>query len=110
MEINGSNISNYGVLVPGKKDGEVAGLIEKPDLEFAPSNKASIGRYVLSPNIFEILRNVKPGFGNEIQLSDAINALAKQGQVEAVKLNGERFDCGVMSGYISAIINQYNKI
>ena len=107
MEINGPDISSYGVLVPGDKEGCVSGIIEKPNYESAPSNMASIGRYVLQPAVFEILNGLQPGFGGEIQLSDALNILAKQGQVEAVKLNGRRFDCGIMSGYVSAIVDQY---
>ena len=109
MEINNPDISNYGVLVTDKKLGSVGGLIEKPKYADAPSNMASIGRYVLQPSVFKILRQLEPGAGGEIQLADAINILAKQGQVEAVKLNGQRFDCGVMSGYIAAIIDQINK-
>lgn len=109
MEINGPDISNYGVLLPGKKSGAVNGLVEKPDEDSAPSNMASIGRYVLQPDIFKILCGLGPGFGGEIQLSDAINILAKRGQVEAVKLKGQRFDCGVMSGYVAAIIDQFNE-
>ena len=109
VEINGPDISNYGVLVPGSKVGSIEGLVEKPNHESAPSNMASIGRYVLQPDIFRILRGLKPGIDGEIQLSDAINMLAKQGQVEAVKLNGQRFDCGIMTSYVEAIINQFGK-
>ena len=79
---------------------EVVGLVEKPSLNSAPSNLASIGRYVLNPSIFRILRNQAPGSGGEIQLADAIHTLAKQGEVEKVALNGERFDCGSMEGYV----------
>lgn len=109
MEINGPDISSYGVLVPGAKECLVKGLVEKPNYEVAPSNMACIGRYALQPDIFEILRGLKPGFGGEIQLSDAINILAQKNQVEAVKLDGQRFDCGIMSGYVAAIINQFSK-
>ena len=86
-------------------DGSVAGLIEKPDADKAPSNLASIGRYVLTPDIFEILRRQPPGAGGEIQLADAINTQAARGAVEAVKLNGRRFDCGSVSGYLDAIMH-----
>ena len=109
MKVIGPDISNYGVLIPGDYPGSVIGLIEKPNYEVAPSNMASIGRYVLQPDVFEVLRGLDPGVGGEIQLADAIDCLAKQGQVESVKLNGQRFDCGVMSGYVAAVTDQYGK-
>ena len=92
MEVNG-NSSN------------VAGLVEKPDADKAPSNLASIGRYVLTPDIFDILRNQPAGAGGEIQLADAINAQAANNAVEAVTLNGRRFDCGSVQGYLDAIMH-----
>lgn len=103
MIVKGPEISNYGVIVPVNGSNKISGLIEKPKFRDAPSDMASIGRYVLSPDIFKILRELKPGEDGEIQLADAINVLAKQGQVEAVKLLGNRFDCGSIRGYISAI-------
>ena len=63
MEVNGPDISKYGVVVPNEKPGSVAGLLEKPKDEDAPSNLASIGRYVFTPNIFDILRNQPAGTG-----------------------------------------------
>ena len=104
MELDGPDISKYGVVAP-HADGSVAGLIEKPDADKAPSNLASIGRYVLTPDIFEILRRQPPGAGGEIQLADAINTQAARGAVEVVKLNGRRFDCGSVSGYLDAIMH-----
>jgi UTP--glucose-1-phosphate uridylyltransferase len=109
IEINGPSISNYGVLIPGDRLGSVNGLFEKPNYKSAPSNMASIGRYILQPDIFDILRGINPGASGEIQLADAIHILAKKGEVEAVKLKGKRFDCGVMSGYVAAIINQFGQ-
>lgn len=105
MEVNGPDISKYGVVQPGTAAGSVAGLVEKPTFEQAPSNLASIGRYVLTPDIFEILRGQAPGAGGEIQLADAINAQAAAGQVEAVTLNGQRFDCGSVKGFLQAIMH-----
>ena len=64
---------------------------------------ASIGRYILCPDIFDILRNQLAGSGGEIQLSDAINTQAKAGKVASLKLNAKRFDCGDVRGYIDAI-------
>ena len=105
MEVNGREISQYGVVVPNRADGSVAGLIEKPVVDMAPSNLASIGRYVLTPDIFDILRNQQPGSGGEIQLADAINTQAANNAVEAVNLNGRRFDCGSVEGYLDAIMH-----
>ena len=61
--VNGPEISNYGVVVPGQDDQSMVGLIEKPSLKDKPSNLASIGRYILIPEIFDVLRNQKPGKG-----------------------------------------------
>jgi UTP--glucose-1-phosphate uridylyltransferase len=105
MEVNGPAISKYGVVQPGTAAGSVAGLVEKPAFEQAPSNLASIGRYVLTPDIFEILRGQAPGAGGEIQLADAINTQAAASQVEAVTLNGQRFDCGSVKGFLEAIMH-----
>ena len=105
MEVNGPEISKYGVVKKDNVTGKLSGLIEKPAFEDAPSNLASIGRYVLSPDIFDILKSIKPGAGNEIQLADAIDFLAKENKVEATRLNGLRFDCGSVDGYLDAIMH-----
>ena len=105
MEVNGPEISKYGVEVSNKTPSSVARLIEKPEADKAPSNLASIGRYVLTPDIFEILRNQQAGSGGEIQLADAINTQAANNAVEAVKLKGRRFDCGSVEGYLDAIMH-----
>ena len=104
MEVNGPDISKYGVVVPNGDSGSVSGLVEKPDADEAPSNLASIGRYVLKSDIFDILRVQPAGAGGEIQLADAINTLAANNAVEAVTLNGRRFDCGSVEGYLDAIM------
>jgi UTP--glucose-1-phosphate uridylyltransferase len=103
MEINGPEICSYGVVLPGKKKRDVAGLIEKPEFINAPSNLASIGRYVLTPDIFNILRNQSFGVGGELQLADAINTQARNNRVESVILAAKRFDCGNVQGYLDAI-------
>lgn len=105
MEVNGPDISKYGVVRPGAAQGSVAGLIEKPAFEEAPSNLASIGRYVLTSDIFDILREQAPGAGGEIQLADAVNIQAQTGLVEAVMLKGQRFDCGSVTGFLQAIMH-----
>ena len=102
MEVDGSDISKYGVIVPNGSGAGIAGLVEKPDASDAPSNQASIGRYVLTPDIFETLRGLCVGSGGEIQLADAINIHAQQKSVETVHLNGRRFDCGSVDGFMAA--------
>jgi UTP--glucose-1-phosphate uridylyltransferase len=82
----------------------VRGMMEKPTPEEAPSNLAMIGRYVLTPEIFEYLENLAPGKGGEIQLTDALQLLAKKNRLLAVKLKGKRFDTGDWVEYLSANI------
>jgi len=103
MKVDGPDISKYGVIVSNNKTGLVTGLIEKPNFENAPSNLASIGRYVLTPDIFGILRTQSSGVAGEIQLADSINVQAENNMVETVLLNGKRFDCGSTQGYVEAI-------
>ena len=105
MEMHGPEIQKYGVVVPGKEPRSVAGLIEKPELDEAPSNLISIGRYVLTPDIFDTLRLQAAGAGGEIQLADAINTQARNNAVEAVMLDGDRFDCGSVKGYLEAVMH-----
>jgi UTP--glucose-1-phosphate uridylyltransferase len=105
MTVPQEEASKYGMVVPGEDAGSVAGLIEKPEPEDAPSLQASIGRYALEPEIFALLRDQAPGAGGEIQLADAINRLAQAGRVECVPLQGARYDCGSKFGYLEAIVN-----
>ena len=109
MEVDGPDISKYGVIVPNRAGAGITGLVEKPDVAEAPSNLATIGRYVLTPDIFETLRGLSAGSGGEIQLADAINIHAQKGLVEAVRLNGRRFDCGSVDGFIKASSYEYEK-
>jgi len=81
---------------------KVTKMIEKPLKENAPSNMAIIGRYILTPDIFSILKKIKPDKNGEIQITDALNILAKQGKVIAYKYKGRRFDCGSIKGFIEA--------
>ena len=103
MEVEGPDISKYGVVVPNGSGAGISGLVEKPLANEAPSNLASIGRYVLTPDIFETLRGLSAGSGDEIQLADAISIHAQQGSVETVHLNGRRFDCGSVDEYDKCI-------
>ena len=109
MKVNGPEISKYGVVVQSKNHGTISGLVEKPKYRDAPSNLASIGRYVLTPDIFDILRKLSKGSSNEIQLVDAINSQAEKEAVDTVVLEGKRFDCGSVDGFISAITHEYKK-
>ena len=104
MEVNGPDISKYGVVVPNETLGSVAGLVEKPDADEAPSNLASIGRYVLTPDIFDILSHQRVGVRGEIELADAINTQAMNNGVEALPVNAHRFDCGSVRGYLDAVV------
>ena len=105
-----SAVSDYGILDPAGEriDGsvvDVGGLVEKPSRESAPSNLASLGRYVFRPEIFDELCMQKPGVDGEIQLADAIDALARKGRVKGLKFRGTRFDCGSKFGYLEAIVD-----
>ena len=107
MAVEGPDISKYGIVVPNGSGAGIAGLVEKPDANDAPSNLASIGRYVLTPDIFDTLRGLSAGSGGEIQLADAINIHAQRGSVETVPLNGRRFDCGSIKGFFDATVHEY---
>ena len=110
MKVEDSEISKYGVLKLSKNGKSMVGLVEKPKLSDAPSNLASIGRYVLTYEIFDVLRNLELGQNGEIQLADAIDILARKGKAEAVKLNGKRFDCGFRKGFIEANVEVFKQI
>ncbi len=109
MEVDGPDISKYGVVLPNKDGTGIIGLTEKPKLEDAPSKLASIGRYVLTPDIFDIIRDISIGSGGEIQLADAINIQAKRGAVNTVTLKGKRFDCGSVNGFVEATNFEFKK-
>ena len=107
QDVHSSQISKYGVIDGGLIDNSediyrVTDMVEKPDEENAPSNMAIIGRYILTPDIFNILKNIKFEKGKEIQITDALLQQAKQGKVIAYKFKGERFDCGSVEGYVRA--------
>jgi UTP--glucose-1-phosphate uridylyltransferase len=89
---------------------KVDDMVEKPEPCDAPSNLAIIGRYILIPEIFDVIRDTKPGKGGEIQITDALLTLAKQGKVLALKFEGRRFDCGSVDGFVEATNYFYEKI
>lgn len=108
-EVPLQEVPKYGILKPGAREANgliaVQGLVEKPEIQDAPSNMASFGRYVFTPEIFALLRKLKPGAGGEIQLADAIDQLAAQGKVAAIVNPSSRYDCGDKFGYLTAIVD-----
>jgi UTP--glucose-1-phosphate uridylyltransferase len=109
MPVDEAYISQYGVIIPSADGNGVLGVVEKPRQGEAPSNLASIGRYILTSDIFDTLRSLPAGSGGEIQLADALNLHAQDGLLNAIKLNGKRFDCGSVDGFMSASAHEYSK-
>ena len=109
MQVDETYISQYGVIIPSSDAHGVLGVVEKPRQDEAPSNLASIGRYVLTSDIFDLLRALPAGSGGEIQLADALNLHAQDGLLGAIRLNGIRFDCGSIDGFMSASAHEYAK-
>jgi len=110
QEVPMADIEQYGVVagVP-EREGltRVAAMVEKPPREEAPSNLAVIGRYILTPDIFDIIRNTPPGRNGEVQLTDALQVQASQGHVLAYRFQGQRFDCGSVPGFVEATQHVY---
>ena len=109
--IEGRAISAYGVIdgksVAGKHNGrlvELRGLVEKPKLEDAPSNLAIVGRYILTPAIFEMLSSIQPGSGGELQLTDGLRALLKKEKIYGFTFEGKRHDAGDKLGFLKATV------
>jgi UTP--glucose-1-phosphate uridylyltransferase len=104
-EVDKADTKKYGI-IDGKDLGDglymVNNMVEKPAPEDAPTNLAIIGRYILTPDIFDVLRETKPGKGGEIQITDALMTLAQKGMVIAYKFSGKRFDCGSVGGFVEA--------
>lgn len=107
MEVEAEAVSRYGV-IQGKSLGngewQVDGLVEKPKPQEAPSRMALPGRYILTPEIFEYLRQTKPGRNGEIQLTDALDQLARSQGMRALEFEGHRYDCGDRVGYLDATL------
>jgi len=106
-EVPMDQTSKYGIIAGNLVDESedtyrVTDMIEKPEPKDAPTNMAIIGRYILTPDIFDILKNTKPSKSGEIQITDALLTQAKQGKVIAYKFKGKRFDCGGIKGYVAA--------
>ena len=106
-EVPMSQTSKYGIIAGNLIENshdiyQVTDMLEKPQEKDAPSNMAIIGRYILTPDIFNILRNINPDKKGEIQITDALKIQAKQGKVIAYKFKGRRFDCGSVKGHLEA--------
>jgi len=105
QEVPMEEVHKYGVISgESLKEGiyRIDGMVEKPEQKDAPSNLAIIGRYILTPDIFEIIEETPPGANGEIQLTDALQTQAKRGCVMAYKFKGRRFDCGSVPGFVEA--------
>jgi UTP--glucose-1-phosphate uridylyltransferase len=113
-EVPMTEVDKYGVI-----DGElldnstnayrVKSMVEKPSPEEAPTNLAIIGRYILTPEIFDVLEDTAPDKNGEIQITDALMTLAKQDKVIAYKFQGTRYDCGSVKGFVIAI-NHFSQV
>lgn len=107
-QVDTNNIEKYGIVdIDGKKisllnSTPIKSIVEKPSLEKAPSNLAVLGRYILPPEIFDLLENINPGVGNEIQLTDALLELQVKEGLNAVMTDASIYDCGNKLGYLSA--------
>lgn len=113
QEVAWSKINRYGA-IKGKtvsfNNGsynvfEVEDIVEKPEPDVAPSNMAAIGRYVFTPEIFDCIKNTKPGVNNELQIADSIKILKKQQKVFASEFSGKRYDIGDKLGYVEAVVD-----
>ena len=113
MDVPPSDISSYGI-VCGQERGNglisVESIVEKPAVGSTDSTLAVIGRYMLTPDIFGILRSVKAGAGGEIQLTDALQAQAREGRLLAYRFKGTRYDCGSLHGFIEATNAVYKRL
>ncbi len=111
-EIDPEQTDRYGVIAGEEIEPgiyRVTTMVEKPAPADAPTNLAIIGRYILTPDIFDILRQTKPGKGGEIQITDALMEQARAGKVIAYKFSGKRYDCGSIDGYVQATLELYQQ-
>lgn len=107
-EVTDQEVSKYGIIKYSEKNKgvyKVDQLVEKPSMDKAPSNFAIMGRYIITPDIFDILKNTKPGKGDEIQLTDALNELAQQRTLQAYEFEGKRYDVGNKLGFLKATVD-----
>ena len=107
LEVPHEDVSSYGVIDPGEANGaltEVKGLVEKPPVDEAPSNKIVSGRYILQPEVMRVLENQGKGAGGEIQLTDAMAKMIGDQPFHAVTFEGNRYDCGSKTGFVEATL------
>lgn len=107
QEVDRSDVNKYGIVSGVKIDErlyKVSDLVEKPNIEEAPSNIAILGRYIITPEIFNILENTKPGKNGEIQLTDALKELLKKEAMYAYNFEGKRYDVGDKLGFLQATV------
>lgn len=109
QQVPDEKVSSYGIVAGEQEPGDqrlmrVHDMVEKPELQDAPSRFAVLGRYIIKPEIFHILENTKPGKGGEIQLTDALKVLAKQDAVYAYDFEGQRYDLGDKLGFLKATV------
>jgi len=107
QEVDRSDVNKYGIVSGVKIDErlyKVSDLVEKPSIEEAPSNIAILGRYIITPEIFNILENTKPGKNGEIQLTDALKELLKKEAMYAYNFEGKRYDVGDKLGFLQATV------
>lgn len=107
QEVPGSEVYKYGIVDGDAIDDrvyKVKDVIEKPNADQAPSNIAILGRYIITPRIFDILENTKPGKGGEIQLTDALKTLIEEEDMYAYKFQGRRYDVGDKEGFLEATV------
>lgn len=112
QEVESKDLNKYGVIDAIELESdifEIKSMVEKPEPKDAPSNLAVIGRYILTPDIFDILQSTKPDKKGEIQITDALNKQAKSRRVLAYKFKGTRYDCGSIEGFVKANIDLFNK-
>lgn len=107
MDVPREHTNRYGVLAIGRQDGrlvEVRGLVEKPKPEEAPSTLSIIGRYILQPEVFDLIADQAPGAGGEVQLTDALARMIGRGPFHGYRFEGRRFDCGDKAGFVEATL------
>lgn len=108
--VDPDQVHKYGVIDGKLLDNNIYtidAMVEKPDVTQAPSNLAIIGRYILTPDIFDILRRTPPGKNGELQITDALQTQAVEGMVLACEFKGQRFDCGSVDGFVAATNHFY---
>jgi UTP--glucose-1-phosphate uridylyltransferase len=111
-EVPAQEVDKYGIIAGAPLEDDiyvVSDMVEKPSVAEAPTNLAIIGRYILTPDIFDILRRTPPGKNGELQITDALKVQATEGMVLAYRFHGRRFDCGSVDGFVEATNYFYDR-